>query len=95
MRPASTVSAGEIDCLIVGFLRRPALHRSEGERLKVLYAMPVNDRGEAGEVITDDLTVACGESALRLLRVQRAGKGVMEARELLKGFPLPPGTKLG
>jgi len=27
------------------------------------------------------------------LKVQRAGKGAMEARELLKGFPLPPGTK--
>jgi methionyl-tRNA formyltransferase len=37
--------------------------------------------------------VACGSSALRLVKVQRAGKGVMEACELLKGFALPPGTK--
>jgi methionyl-tRNA formyltransferase len=51
--------------------------------------------GEPGEVIGDDLTVACGEGALKLLKVQRAGKGVMDARELLKGFPLPPGTKFG
>ena len=65
----------------------------QGERLKIVYAMPVKDRGEAGEVISDDLTVACGEGALKLLKVQRAGKGVMEARELLKGFPLPPGTR--
>ena len=55
--------------------------------------LPVKDRGDPGEVIGDDLTVACGEGALKLTKVQRAGKGVMEARELLKGFPLPPGTR--
>jgi len=89
-------SAGEIDCLIRGLSPAPgAFTEVNGERLKVLYAMPVKDRGQPGEVITDDLTVACGEGALKLLKVQRAGKGVMEARELLKGFPLPSGTKLG
>jgi methionyl-tRNA formyltransferase len=86
-------SAAEIDCLIRGLAPAPgAFTEVKGERLKILYAIPVNDRGESGEVIGDDLTVACGEGALKLLRVQRAGKGVMEARELLKGFPLPPGT---
>jgi len=89
-------SAGEIDCLIRGLAPVPGAYTEvKGERLKVLYALPVNDRGEAGEVITDDLTVACGEGALKLLKIQRAGKDVMEARELLKGFPLPPGSKLG
>jgi len=88
--------AGEIDCLIRGLSPAPgAFTEVKGERLKVLYAMPVKDRGQPGEVITDDLTVACGEGALKLLKVQRAGKGVMEARELLKGFPLPHGTKFG
>src|SRR6201995_4627275 len=90
-----TKSAAEIDCLIRGLAPAPgAFTEVKGERLKILYAMPVKDRGEPGEVITDDLTVACGEGALKLLKVQRAGKGVMEARELLKGFALPPGTRL-
>jgi methionyl-tRNA formyltransferase len=98
-------SAAEIDCLIRGLAPSPgAFTEVKGERLKILYAMPVPDRGDslmaasgggAGEVITDDLTVACGEGALKLLKVQRAGKGVMEAREVLKGFALPPGTRLG
>jgi methionyl-tRNA formyltransferase len=86
-------SAAEIDCLIRGLAPSPgAFTEVNGERLKVLYAMPVNDRGAPGEVITDELTVACGDGALKLLKVQRAGKGVMDARELLKGFALPPGT---
>jgi len=88
-------SAGEIDCLIRGLAPSPgAFTEVKGERLKILYAMPVRDSGQPGEVITDDLTVACGEGALRLLKVQRAGKGVMEAQDLLKGFALPPGTRL-
>jgi methionyl-tRNA formyltransferase len=88
-------SAVEIDAMIRGLAPWPgAFTEVKGERLKILSALPVTDRGEAGEVITDDLTVACGEGALKLLKVQRAGKGVMEARELLKGFPLPPGTRL-
>jgi methionyl-tRNA formyltransferase len=89
-------SATEIDCLIRGLSPAPgAFTEVKGERLKILYAMPVKDRGQPGEVVTDDLIVACGEGALKLMKVQRAGKGVMEARELLKGFPLPAGTKLG
>ena len=87
-------SAAEIDATIRGLAPSPgAFTEAKGERLKILSALPVKDRGEPGEVIADDLTVACGEGALKLLKVQRAGKGVMEARELLKGFPLPPGTR--
>jgi methionyl-tRNA formyltransferase len=86
-------SAAEIDAHIRGLAPSPgAFTEAKGERLKILSALPVKDRGEPGEVLTDELTVACGEGALKLLKVQRAGKGVMEARELLKGFPLPPGT---
>jgi len=87
--------AAEIDCLIRGLAPSPgAFTEVKGERLKILYAMPVGGRGQPGEVITDDLTIACGDGALKLIKVQRAGKGVMEARDLLKGFALPPGTRL-
>jgi len=87
-------SAAEIDMMIRGLAPSPgAFTEAKGERLKILSAMPVKDRGNPGEVLTDDLTVACGEGALKLLKVQRAGKGTMDARELLKGFPLPPGTR--
>jgi methionyl-tRNA formyltransferase len=87
-------SAAEIDARVRGLAPSPgAFTEINGERLKILSALPVKDRGEPGEVLTDDLTVACGEGALKLLKVQRAGKGVLEARELLKGFPLPPGTR--
>ena len=90
-----TKSAAEIDALVRGLSPWPgAWTQAKGERLKVLYAEPANGKGAPGAVIGDDLTIACGEGALTLKRVQRAGSKVMTADELLKGFALPPGTKL-
>jgi methionyl-tRNA formyltransferase len=39
-------------------------------------------------------TIACGEGAIELVELQRAGKRPMTAAEFLRGFPLPPGTRL-
>jgi methionyl-tRNA formyltransferase len=87
-----TKPATEIDCLIRGLAPWPgAFSEVKGERLKILYAEPVSGKGVPGEIIADDLTIACGEGAIRLLKVQRAGSKLMEATELLKGFSLPPG----
>jgi methionyl-tRNA formyltransferase len=89
-------SAGEIDCRIRGLSPWPgAFTEVKGERLKILYAEPVAAKGEPGAVVGDDLVVACGEGALKLKKVQRAGSRAMDAAELLKGFALPPGTTFG
>jgi methionyl-tRNA formyltransferase len=86
-------SAGEIDCLVRGLSPWPgAFAEVKGERLKILYAEPVAGKGASGAAISDDLVIACGEGALRLLKVQRAGGRVLDAAELLKGFALPSGT---
>ncbi|UZK67197.1 methionyl-tRNA formyltransferase [Sphingomonas sp. M1-B02] len=45
-------------------------------------------------VLDDALTIACGQGALRPTLVQRAGRGVMTPAELLRGFPIPAGTRL-
>jgi len=86
-------SAAEIDCLIRGLAPAPGAYSEvKGERLKILYAEPTPGSGVPGSVIGDDLTIACGAGALRLVKVQRAGGKVMEAAALLQGFALPPGT---
>lgn len=88
-------SAPEIDCLIRALSPAPAAWcEANSERLKVLYAEPATGRGAPGEILSDNLTVACGVGALRLTHLQRAGRGAMEAREFLRGFPLKPGGKL-
>jgi methionyl-tRNA formyltransferase len=45
--------------------------------------------------LDDRMTIACGEGALRLTRVQRAGGRPMSADAFLRGFPLPVGVRLG
>jgi methionyl-tRNA formyltransferase len=88
-------SAVEIDCHIRGLSPFPgAFTEVNGERLKILYAEPVSGSGKPGTLLDDELTVACGEGALRLIKVQRAGKSMMSAAELLKGFALVRGTQL-
>lgn len=66
----------------------------EGTRLKIVSASPVDQSGAPGEVLDDQLTIACGQGALRLKRVQRAGKGPLDAAEFVKGYALPKGTRL-
>ncbi|MEO1102425.1 MAG: methionyl-tRNA formyltransferase [Pseudomonadota bacterium] len=62
------------------------------ERIKFLLAETVDAHGVAGTLLDDRLTVACGEGAVRLLRVQRAGKGVVSADEFLRGARLDVGA---
>jgi methionyl-tRNA formyltransferase len=64
------------------------------ERFKVLRSALADGRGTPGTVLDDQLTIACGSGAVRLIELQRAGKKPMPAAEVLRGFPLPPGTPL-
>jgi len=65
-----------------------------GARLKVLAAEVSAQPGEAGVVLDDQLTIACGDGALRIRRVQKQGKGAMAVEDFLRGFDLPAGTRL-
>ncbi len=90
-----TKPAGELDCLIRGLSPSPgAWCEFRGERLKIRNCEPVVGSGAPGEVVDDQLTVACGEGALRLLLMQRVGKVVMSASELMRGFAIPAGVRL-
>lgn len=65
------------------------------ERIKVLRCEVAAGSGaETGMLIDDQLTVACGTGAVRLVQVQRAGKKPMSADELLRGLPLRAGLRL-
>lgn len=59
-------------------------------RLKILRCEMANGSGEPGALLDDKLTVACGDGAIRLIEVQRAGKAPMKAADFLRGTPLKP-----
>ncbi|MBY3234624.1 MULTISPECIES: methionyl-tRNA formyltransferase [Rhizobium] len=64
------------------------------ERVKVLGSELAEGQGAAGQLLTDDLVVACGSGAVRLTRLQKAGGKPLAAADFLRGTPLAAGTRL-
>jgi methionyl-tRNA formyltransferase len=62
--------------------------------IKILAAEIVEAEGTPGTILDDRFTIACGEHALRPTKLQRAGKSAMSAAEFLRGYPIPPNTKI-
>jgi methionyl-tRNA formyltransferase len=91
-----TLPAAEIDRRIRALSPAPgAWFIHDGARIKALMCVQASGAGAPGEVLDDALTVACGEGALRIEILQRAGKGAMSAAEALRGLPIPKGARLG
>lgn len=67
------------------------------ERIKIYRAESVDAKGPPGAVLKDDMTVACGEGAIRIIEAQRTGRTVVQGRELMGGEAImgavftPPG----
>jgi methionyl-tRNA formyltransferase len=72
----------------------PSWFEAKGERIKLLAAFPAAGNAAPGTVIDAAPTIACGEGALRLAKLQRPGRGPVDADAFLRGFALPPGTVL-
>lgn len=64
-------------------------------RVKVLLSAFEDGAGTPGTTLDDHLLVATGEGAVRLLKVQREGRGLQDAAAFLNGTPVPAGTRLG
>ncbi len=88
--------AREIDCVIRGLAPTPgAWFEVNGVRMKALDSRLGMGAGEPGETLDDALLVACGEGAVRVLRVQREGRAPMAADAFLRGQSIPAGARLG
>jgi methionyl-tRNA formyltransferase len=64
------------------------------ERVKVLRTALADGSGAPGALLDADGTIACGQGAVRILQVQRAGKAPMGVEEFLRGVRLQPGARL-
>jgi methionyl-tRNA formyltransferase len=87
--------AERLERLVRAFTPWPgAWFEASGERIRVLRAELAEGSGEPGELLDDRLTIACGEGALRLTQVQRAGKAALAAEAFLRGFEIKAGARL-
>ena len=90
-----TKPAIEVDRLIRGISPFPgAWFQLNGERVKALQSELAEGEAPAGTALDDTLTIACGKGAIRLLKVQKAGKGPQPAEVFLLGTKVPAGTVL-
>jgi len=62
------------------------------ERIKMLRAEVVVASGNPGTILDDEMTIACGEGAIRVLQAQRPGKNAKTGRELVRGDRILVGT---
>ncbi len=90
-----TRPAEALDRLVRAFSPTPgARFMLGGEPIKLLAAEPTAASGAPGTVLDADFTVACGEAALRLNRVQRPGRAAVSGADFLRGARLAPGARL-
>jgi methionyl-tRNA formyltransferase len=91
-----TRPAREVDCAIRGLSPHPgAWFELDGARIKVLHSRLGLGDGAPGEALDDELLIACGSGAVRLLTVQREGRGPLATEAYLRGAPVTAGTLLG
>ena len=86
----------ELARTVRAFAPRPGAYAEYGgERIKILAAaaLATTARAAPGTILDDQLTVACGSGALRLTRLQRAGRGALDADAFRRGFALPAGSR--
>ncbi len=89
--------AAALECLVRALSPRPgAWFVHAGERIRVVAGeiAPAPATASPGRVLDDRLTIACGDGALRCLRVQRPGRAAMDADAFLRGFAIFRGTRL-
>ena len=63
-------------------------------RIKIIKALENEKSGSSGEILDENLTVACGKNSIKILTVQKEGKNIMDTKEFLKGYKILKGEKL-
>ena len=87
--------AGDVHNHIRGLSPFPgAWFELDGVRVKVLRTTRGEGNGAPGTTLDDRLTIACGDGAVRLVQIQRAGAKAMMVEDFLRGSAVKAGTQL-
>jgi len=72
-----------------------AFFNFDGERYKILKAKIGNGIGNIGEVISDNLEIACNNNqSIKILEIQRQGKKPQKVNEFMLGSKIKKGSKI-
>lgn len=90
-----THPATEVSRLIRGLSPFPgAWTEFSGQRIKLLNARLKDGSGKPGCVLDNALTIACGQGAVQVTRLQKAGKAPQDSAAFQRGLAIPEGTQL-
>lgn len=91
-----TRPAADVDGQIRGLAPAPgAWFELDGARVKALHCRVEAGAGAPGEVLDEALLIACGQGAVRLLKVQKEGRAPLDAEAFLRGTAVARGLRLG
>jgi len=65
-----------------------------GERYKILKAEKSHSKEKAGNIISEDFEICCGEGSIKVLTIQREGKRVQQINEFLLGTQIKKGANI-
>jgi len=65
-----------------------------GERYKILKAEKSHTKGKAGDIISEDFEICCGEGSIKVLTIQREGKRIQQINEFLLGTQIKKGANV-
>ena len=68
--------------------------KHKNNRIKIIDASEINKNGKKGEVIDDNLTIACGNGALKVEKIQKEGKKILDTKSFLAGYQIKKGETL-
>ncbi len=89
------ISAENILAQIKGLSPYPgAWFYHKSNRLKIIKAEKINMSGKSGEVLTEDLIIACGFGSLKIIKIQKEGKKILDTNDFLSGYKIKKGEFL-
>jgi len=89
------VSAKELIAKINGLSPFPGVwFKHLKTRIKIIEAIEVNQKGLAGEVLDDSLTIGCKNKAIKILSIQKEGKKILNTKNFLTGYKVKKGEIL-
>ena len=66
----------------------------KGNRIKIIEAEKIENTGRAGEVLSDELIIGCGEKSIKIKLIQREGKKILKTNHFLIGYEIKKGEIL-
>ena len=63
-------------------------------KIKIIDAIEVNQSGDIGEILDENLIVACKNNAIKILSIQKEGKKILKTKEFISGYKIEKGEHL-